>query len=83
MCICVNCRWVDRCKSYHSVERQHGVRHLNKNPDFDPIQPKIHVSVVNVRHEEFAIEWDVQSCESFLEDHGRWIRLRPGEEIPA
>ncbi|MFO0104398.1 MAG: Ycf34 family protein, partial [Cyanobium sp.] len=34
MCICVNCRWVDRCQAYHAVERQHGVAHLSSSPDF-------------------------------------------------
>ena len=43
MCICVNCHWVDRCKAYHTVEKQHGVEHLNLSPDFDPNEPIIHV----------------------------------------
>ena len=43
MCICINCRWVDRCKAYHSVELQHGVPHLNANPDIEPMEPIIHV----------------------------------------
>ena len=29
MCICVDCRWVDRCSTYHAVETQHGVRQLS------------------------------------------------------
>ena len=33
MCICVDCLWVDRCKTYHAVEKQHCVEHLNLNPD--------------------------------------------------
>ena len=32
---------------------------------------------------EYGIEWDVRACGSFLEDNGRWIRLRPGEKIPT
>ena len=83
MCICINCRWVDRCKSYHSVERQHEVRHLNENPDFEPLEPRIHISVMSMQSGDSSIEWDVQSCKSFLKDYGRWMRLRPGEEIPT
>ena len=44
MCICVDCQWVDRCKAYHRVETQHGEPHLNGEPDFEPEQPRIHVS---------------------------------------
>ena len=47
MCICVDCRWVDRCQAYHAVERQHAVPHLNTQPDFDEL-PRIHVSVVDL-----------------------------------
>ncbi len=82
MCICVNCHWVDRCKGYHSVENQHGVSHLANEPDIDPIEPYIHVSVVDLPEGGIGIEWDVRSCGSFLEDFGRWQRLRPGEVIP-
>ena len=82
MCICVNCRWVDSCMAYHAVERQHGVDHLTAYPNKEPIDPYIHVTVMDGAHGETEIEWDVRSCGSFLEDHGRWLRLRPGEEIP-
>ena len=46
MCICVDCRWVDRCKAYYKVEKQHGVEHLNLHPDFEPKEPIIHVSLL-------------------------------------
>ena len=82
MCICVNCHWVDRCKGYHSVENQHGVKHLSNEPDIDPVEPYIHVSVLDLPEGDIGIEWDVRSCGSFIEDLGRWQRLRPGQEIP-
>ena len=84
MCICVNCQWVDRCKTYHAVEEQHGVNHLTSNPDFQGKDPKIHISVMDLeRKGEYGIEWDVRACGSFLEDNGRWMRLRPGEQMPT
>ena len=83
MCICVNCRWVDRCKTYHSVEKQHGVTHLNSDPDFQGKNPKIHISVMDIEKSTTGIEWDVRACGSYLEDNGRWQRLRPGEELPT
>ena len=82
MCICVDCRWVDRCQAYHAVERQHGVAHLNELPDLKPLAPRIFISVLDLPDGDFGVEWDVRACGSFLEDHGRWQRLRPGLEIP-
>ena len=83
MCICVNCRWVDRCKAYHAVERQHGAEHLNANPDYEPRYPRIHISLNSQSGNEAWIEWDVRACESFMEDHGRWLRLCPGKQLPT
>ena len=82
MCICVDCRWVDRCKAYHSVEKQHGVKHLNPHPDFEPKNPIIHVSLLKIEEGRTEIEWDVQACKSFCVDAGKWLRLRPNEKIP-
>ncbi len=78
----MNCHWVDRCSAYHAVERQHGEEHLNLAPDIKPQRPVIHVSVKNVPNGETFIEWDVRACDSFMEDLGRWQRLRPGQEVP-
>ncbi len=83
MCICINCRWVDRCKAYHVVEKQHGVDHLTQTPDLEPVDPRIHVSLIDVPGEFAEVEWDVRSCNSYVEDLGRWQRLRPGEEVPT
>ena len=83
MCICVNCYWVDRCKTYSAVEEQHGVKHISPNPDFQGNNPKIHINILEMPNHEIGIEWDVRSCESFQNDQGKWSRLRPGEEIPT
>ena len=83
MCICVDCRWVDRCQAYHAVERQHGAAHLTTAPDFEPRGPRIHVSVLDLQDGGSGVEWDVRSCESFDADPGRWVRLRPGHAVPT
>ncbi len=83
MFICVNCQWVDRCKTYHSVETQHGVEHLTLNPDFNPKDPIIHINLIDTEQRSTEIEWDVQSCKSFSLDNGRWLRLRPNQKIPT
>jgi hypothetical protein len=82
MCICVDCRWVDRCQAYHAVERQHQAPHLNGSPDFRPQQPQIHVQVRDLAGGGVGVEWDVRHCDDFLADPGRWARLRPGEVLP-
>ena len=65
MCICVNCKWVDRCKTYHDVEEKHEADHLSLNPDLEPKNPFIHVNLVEETKGEFTMEWDVRSCSSF------------------
>ena len=74
---------MDRCKAYHAVEEQHQVSHLCLNPDFNPINPKIVISIASDLSDSVDIEWDVRECDSFALDLGRWIRLRPGHEVPA
>ena len=82
MCICVDCAWVDRCKTYYAVEENHGVKHLTQNPDFQGSNPKIQINIFDMPDSGIGIEWDVKGCDSFKPDQGKWGRLRPGEEIP-
>jgi hypothetical protein len=83
MCICVDCRWVDRCQAYHAVERQHGAEHLNPAPDLEPRKPRIHISVRDLAGGRVGVEWDVRACDSFEAETGRWQRLRPGAKLPT
>lgn len=82
MCICINCHYVDRCNTYHAVETQHEQAHLTETPDFEPVEPTINV---NIRpHQDYIeMEWDVVGCESFLQETGKWMKLRPGEPVPT
>ncbi|MBT67088.1 MAG: hypothetical protein CMN98_08110 [Synechococcus sp. NP17] len=82
MCICVDCRWVDRCQAYHAVERQHGVAHLTERPDLNPSDTRIHISLHDLRGGGVGVEWDVRACASFEADYGRWQRLCPEQELP-
>ncbi|MEB3274387.1 MAG: Ycf34 family protein [Prochlorothrix sp.] len=84
MCICINCRYVDRCTAYHAVEHQHQQPHLTDSPDFEPVNPSINVNIRNSNSPtEIEMEWDVVGCDSFAADMGKWARLRPGELIPT
>lgn len=82
MCICINCQYVDRCQTYNAVETQHQQPHLTENPTFEPIEPTINVNI-RTEGETIEMEWDVVGCQSFVEDMGRWSRLRPGEAVPT
>ena len=82
MCICINCKLVDRCLTYHDVEKNHGVDHICDIPNFKPKKPYIHVSIVKDLKGDFKTDWDVQSCSSFLEEIGKWSKCRPGVELP-
>ncbi|ABM72475.1 Hypothetical protein P9515_12681 [Prochlorococcus marinus str. MIT 9515] len=83
MCICINCKWVDRCKTYHDVEKNHKVEHLTSYPDVNAKNPLIHVSLVEEKNGNVSIEWDVRSCSSFYEEIGRWSKIKPGIQVPA
>ena len=81
MCICINCKWVNRCITYHHVENNHGVDHICDIPDFKANKPFIHVSIVKDNN-DYRTDWDVQSCESFIEEFGKWSKYKPGLELP-
>ena len=81
MCICINCKWVNRCITYHDVENNHGVKHICALPDFKAKKPLIHVSIVKDK-DNYKTDWDVQSCESYIEEFGKWSKLNPGLELP-
>ncbi|TVQ43665.1 MAG: hypothetical protein EA365_12150 [Gloeocapsa sp. DLM2.Bin57] len=82
MCICVNCYFVDRCNTYYAVETQHQQPHLTETPNFEPQEPTINVNI-RTQDDYIEMEWDVVGCQSFLEEKGKWAKLRPGEAIPT
>ncbi|MEA5535652.1 Ycf34 family protein [Crocosphaera sp. XPORK-15E] len=82
MCICINCHYVDRCTTYHAVEEQHQQPHLTNSPTFEPTEPTINVNIRPIE-DYIEMEWDVVGCESFLQETGKWLKLRPGEPVPT
>ncbi|MGK7891655.1 MAG: Ycf34 family protein [Leptolyngbyaceae cyanobacterium] len=93
MCICINCYFVDRCRTYHEVETNHHQPHLTDAPDFDAANPRINanIQIPEIRVDgdriieqgEFGFEYDVVGCDSFQEEIGKWAKLRPGELVPT
>ena len=83
MCICINCKWVDRCTTYHDVENNHDVDNICDVPNFKALKPYIHVSIVENNNGDYKTDWDVQSCGSFIEEYGKWSKINPGLELPV
>lgn len=73
-CICVHCAYVDRCKAYHVIEEKHNQPHVSESPDFQPTNPT--VAIIYDQTTELT-ELDVQACESFKEEKGRWAKMMP------
>ncbi len=82
MCICINCTFVDQCNTYYAVETQHQQPHLTDSPHFEPKNPTINVNI-RTKTDYIEMEWDVVGCDSFVEEAGKWMRLKPGEPIPT
>ena len=83
MCICINCKWVDKCMTYHDVEDNHGVDHICDVPNFKAFKPYIHVFIVKDNNGDYKTDWDVRSCGSFIEEYGKWSKINPGLELPV
>ena len=52
-------------------------------PDFKAKKPFIHVNIVKDMNGDFKTDWDVQSCESFANEFGKWSKCNPGMELPV
>ena len=68
--------------TYHDVEKNHGVEHIGDIPNFKPIKPYIHVSIIAGCNGEFTTDWDIQSCSSFLEEAGILNKFTSNLELP-
>ena len=55
MCICINCKWVDRCITYHDVENNHDVVHICDVPDFKAKKPFIHVNIIKDNNGDYKL----------------------------
>lgn len=73
MCICINCRHIHNCKTYHFIDRQH--RNLNMYLDkynFSPLKTIINVHI-NKKNKQTIFDWDLKECSSFTEEPGYWL----------
>ena len=47
------------------------------------IRDSIHVNIVKDNNGDYKTDWDVQSCESFENEFGKWSKCNPGMELPV
>ncbi len=83
-CICINCKWVDNCQTYHWIESMHKQPHLSMTPLLEPRNPQIQVFISNNQTDkdicnydadtDVSVEYDVFACDSFYEDKGVWSK---------
>ena len=41
------------------------------------------MNIVEDNNGDYKTDWDVQSCESFVNEFGKWSKLNPGKELPV
>lgn len=72
MCICINCRHINNCKTYKFIETQHKIfRKQTFNITFYPIDTVISVNMKK-RDYNLTLDWDLQECSSFAERPNNW-----------
>ena len=47
------------------------------------VKKHTHVNIVEDINGDYKTDWDVQSCESFVNEFGKWSKCNPGMELPA
>uniref|UniRef100_A0AAU7YRF5 Ycf34 n=1 Tax=Gracilaria hainanensis TaxID=2871843 RepID=A0AAU7YRF5_9FLOR len=75
MCICVNCRHVQNCITYHLIQKQHNDRYNKKiiSNYFIPKETLININIDYI-DKNTSFDWDLIECLSFVEIPGYWIR---------
>nr|YP_010618861.1 hypothetical protein PN064_pgp129 [Deltalsia parasitica]WAX02874.1 hypothetical protein [Deltalsia parasitica] len=74
MCICINCKYINICKTYKFIEKQHNNNNSSTQNYFIPISTIIIVNI-NKHNLNIYLDWDVKECSSFVEQPGEWISL--------
>lgn len=72
MCICINCKFVEKCSIYHLIEEQHQQKTINLNCRFVPYSSIISVNILS--DSSFELDWDLIECLSFIEEPGQWLQ---------
>nr|YP_009398652.1 hypothetical protein [Kuetzingia canaliculata]ARW67838.1 hypothetical protein [Kuetzingia canaliculata] len=71
MCICINCRHIEYCYTYHFIEKQHGYKQKVIQSTFIPIHNIVNVNIQ--KSQKVSLDWDLVECLSFIEAPGYWL----------
>nr|YP_009394519.1 hypothetical protein [Vertebrata thuyoides]ARW63081.1 hypothetical protein [Vertebrata thuyoides] len=73
MCICINCKHINKCSTYHFIKKQHDGFCFNKDSKlFNPPDTIISVNIYKNQTSIF-LDWDLRECASFVEEPGNWL----------
>ena len=74
MCICINCRHIKTCKTYHFIEKQHNFTSF-QNINTHTFIPNNTIMQINLKKHAnmYILDWDLTECTSFIEKPGSWI----------
>jgi hypothetical protein len=72
MCICLNCNYINVCKQYFFIEKNHKESNINNHPKFVPTQSITTVNFFKTLG-TIELEWDITECLSFKEKPGKWL----------
>lgn len=87
MCICVNCRHINNCKTYHFIQLQHklNLKETHKiecSKNFIPINTIVQINIYNKRNtKKIIFDWDLVECLSFVEKPGFWLLIENTSHI--
>ena len=76
MCICINCRHMNNCKTYAFIQKKHNIVNYNLLK-YEVFIPEINIMNINANmndtFDDFTVEWDLIECSSFIEKPGCWL----------
>lgn len=74
MCICVNCRHIDKCTAYLFIQKQHRqpINQPIKLYNFRPRDTVIKINIIKSSNKT-NFDWDLVECLSFTEQPGKWL----------
>nr|QCI04118.1 hypothetical protein [Antithamnionella ternifolia] len=77
MCICINCKHLNNCRTYHFIEVQHKLKlkrkkYWEESYNFIPVNTLIQINLKQTSQSNL-LDWDLIECLSFVENPGAWL----------
>ena len=76
MCICINCRHINKCVVYAEIKKQHNIvkKICIKGSTFLPYNNTIQINaLIHKKTTQIYLDWDLTECLSFIEQPGSWL----------